>query len=127
MVKGWLNKRLRGQQAEQQAARWLDQQGLRQVAANYHCRQGEIDLIMEDQDMLVFVEVRYRTSTGFGGALASVTAGKRQRITRAARHFLANRPEYSEHACRFDVLAMEPDDTGAVRYEWVSNAFYEEH
>lgn len=125
MIKAWFSKRQRGEQAESQAAAWLGQQGLTLVMSNYHCRQGEIDLVMEDQDTLVFVEVRYRASRAYGGALASVTKSKQQRISRAARHFLARKPAYSEYACRFDVLAMEPDASGAVDYEWVRNAFYE--
>lgn len=127
MANSWFSKRRqRGRQAEDQAARWLKDKGLRQIAGNYHCRQGEIDLIMEDGDMLVFVEVRYRAGNRFGGALASVTTAKRRRICQAARHFLAGRPEYAEHACRFDVMAMQPDADGTIRYDWVSNAFYEE-
>ena len=61
-----------GGEAEKQAAHWLTQQGLEVVARNFRCRQGEIDLIMQDGNTLVFTEVRWRSYRSHGGALASV-------------------------------------------------------
>ena len=127
MVKEWFTrKKQRGQDSEARAAKWLEDQGLTLLTRNYHCRHGEIDLIMQAADTLVFVEVRYRCDTAFGGAAASVTPRKQQRLIAAARHYLASSPGSASQACRFDVLAMEPDQTGTVRYEWITNAFYGE-
>jgi putative endonuclease len=106
-----------GSTKEEQALRYLEQRGLRLVARNYRCRQGEIDLVMRDGDCLAFVEVRYRKSTGFGSPAETVTPSKQRRIICAARHYLQHHPTGSD--CRFDILAI----TGTVRVEWLKNAF----
>ncbi len=110
-----------GAHAETLAADYLQRRGLRLLQRNYRCRLGEIDLILADGAVLVFVEVRLRRNAAFGGAAASVTAAKRQRILRAARHYLSGRPE---PACRFDVVLL--DALAADRIEWIRDAFGEE-
>lgn len=112
--------RARGQAIEQLAAQWLQQQGLRLIASNHHVKGGELDLIMQDADILVFVEVKHRKSSRFGHPLESVTVQKQQRLIRAARLYLSSMRHPS--ACRFDVIAM----TGTppqVEVEWVKAAF----
>jgi len=109
-----------GALAEALAADYLRLRGLRLIERNYRCRLGEIDLIANDGPVLVFVEVRLRHKADFGGAAASITAAKRQRIIRAARHYLAGKPE---PACRFDVVLL--DALAADRIEWIKNAFGE--
>jgi putative endonuclease len=112
--------RQRGQQAEDQALSFLTNAGLRLVARNYRTPGrggGEIDLVMRDGDgTLVFVEVRSRAAAAFGGAAASIGWAKRQRIVRAARHFLMRWP--APPACRFDVIAFEGD-----ALQWLRAAF----
>ncbi len=109
-----------GRHAEDVAATFLQQRGLKLVARNYRCRFGEIDLIARDGDTLVFVEVRMRSGSGYGGAAASITAGKRAKLTRAARHYLAGRSRLPP--CRFDALLVSgADDT----IEWLKSAFEE--
>ena len=106
--------------AEALSADYLQAHGLRLIERNYNCRLGEIDLILADGPTLVFAEVRLRRNRDYGGAAASITAAKRQRILRAARHYLSGRPE---RPCRFDVLlldALDPD-----RIEWIKDAFSE--
>lgn len=112
-----------GDVAETRALAHLQAQGLTLVRRNYrlaggpHARGAEIDLILRDRDgTLVFVEVRMRTDDRHGGALASVGAAKRQRIVRAAQHFLLQLPVLPP--CRFDVVAIDGD-----RVEWVKAAF----
>jgi putative endonuclease len=108
-----------GAQAEQWAAQYLQQQGLKLIAQNYRGRFGEIDLIMQDGMSLVFIEVRLRRNTGFGGAVASIDTRKQQRIIRTAQQYLAtlaNTPP-----CRFDVVLM--DDVQGVQMQWLKNAF----
>lgn len=108
----------RGRPAEDLAAAFLQQQGLELVARNYRCRFGEIDLIARDGEMLVFVEVRMRASDRFGGAAASITAAKRDKLLRTARHYLAGKARAP--ACRFDALLV----SGANHaIEWLKNAF----
>ncbi len=108
----------RGKDAEAHAARFLEAQGLKIVERNYHCRYGEIDLIARDDATLVFVEVRARKSSAFGGAGASITASKRQKLTRTALHYLAGIGRTPQ--CRFDAVLLTGED-GPV--EWIRDAF----
>jgi len=110
-----------GRLAEDLAAAYLQRRGLRLLARNYRCRLGEIDLILADGPVLVFAEVRLRRAPGYGGAAASITAAKRQRILRAARHYLAGK---QERPCRFDAILL--DELAAERIEWIKDAFGEE-
>lgn len=109
-----------GADAEAVAAAFLQQRGLRILRRNFRVRVGEIDLIAEDRDTLVFVEVRSRASAAYGGAAASITARKQARIVRAAQLFLATTG--ADRPCRFDCVLLEgraPD----VRIEWIRDAF----
>lgn len=110
-----------GKRAEALAAAYLQARGLRLLQQNYRCRLGEIDLILSDGPALVFVEVRLRRGGEYGGAAASITAAKRERIRRAAQHYLCGK---TERPCRFDVILLDALD--AARIEWISNAFGEE-
>lgn len=109
-----------GKLAEALAADYLQARGLRLLERNYNCRLGELDLILADGPALVFVEVRLRRNLNYGGAAASITSAKRQRILRAARHYLSGRPE---RPCRFDVILLDALDPG--RIEWIKDAFGE--
>ena len=111
----------RGRDAEDLAATFLQQQGLQVIERNYRCRFGEIDLIARDGKTLVFVEVRMRSNDSFGGAATSITAAKRRKLTRTARHYLAGVAKLPE--CRFDALLV----SGAGHtLEWLKNAFEEQ-
>lgn len=110
-----------GREAEARAQAYLEAQGLRLVAANYHCRFGEIDLIMRHGSVLVFVEVRERRSNNFGGAAASVTRRKQEKIIATAQHFLQHQPEFSRTPARFDVLALTGAGSNAI--DWLQAAF----
>lgn len=108
----------RGAWAEDTARLALTACGLCFVAQNIRCRLGEIDLIFWDGPTLVFVEVRYRRASRFGGALDSVNPAKQARIRRAARWWLQRNYESSLPPCRFDVYAL--DDTSPT---WIKAAF----
>lgn len=112
-----------GDEGEARALAHLTRHGLALVHRNYRvakgpgARGGEVDLILRERDgTLVFVEVRTRAGTGFGGAAASISAGKRRSIVFAAQHFLGRTA--SPPPCRFDVVAI---DDG--RIEWLKAAF----
>jgi putative endonuclease len=112
-----------GDHAEALALQHLLERGLALVCRNYRvargpsARGGEIDLILRERDgTLVFVEVRSRAGTAYGGALASVTAAKQRSLVFAAQHYLARLPHVPP--CRFDVVAVE----GAA-LQWVRGAF----
>jgi len=83
---------------------------------------GELDLIMREGNELVIVEVRQRTHPGFGSAAESITATKRQRLTRAARLYLQRHPREAERPVRFDVVALNGDGEP----EWIRHAFLPE-
>lgn len=115
-------RRARGDAVETLARAYLSAHGLRPVAANAGYRVGELDLVMRDGGTLVFVEVRYRRSTAFGGGAASVDAGKRRRLVRAAEQFLLAHREFAALPCRFDVVAAS-GDPDAPALEWIRDAF----
>ena len=105
----------RGREAEALAAHHLEGGGLRVVERNFRVRGGEIDLICRDGKTLVFVEVRLRSRSDFGGAGASITAIKRRRIVLAAQHYLLGKANCD---CRFDCVLID-----GGRLEWIRNAF----
>lgn len=106
----------RGKAAEDAAATYLSGQGLRLVERNWRCKGGEIDLIMRDGKVLVFVEVRARGSSRFGGAAASITGTKQARLIHAARLYLS--AQGSPPACRFDAVLFD-----GTRLDWIRDAF----
>ena len=112
----------RGLVWEQAAETWLIDKGLALIARNFHCRMGEIDLIMREGPQVVFVEVKYRKQHQFGGALASVTRQKQLKISRAAGIFLTRKPLFASRPCRFDVVAIS-GTTQDMQVNWVRNAF----
>ena len=105
----------RGREAEERAARHLERHGLRVIERNFRVRGGEIDLICRDGKVLVFVEVRLRSRSDFGGAAASITTSKQRRIILAAQHYLAGKADCD---CRFDCVLIEGE-----RLEWLKDAF----
>ena len=109
-----------GKQAEDLAARFLVNNGLSVLTRNFHCRGGEIDLVCRDGKALVFVEVRLRRNTGFGGAGSSITPTKQRRIILAAQHYLAAHAR-ADSDCRFDCVLL--DGLGEKNIEWVRDAF----
>ncbi len=112
------DRQQQGQAAEAQACRHLQQQGLELIERNYRCRQGEIDLIMRDKQSIVFVEVRYRSNTNFGGAAASVDQRKQAKLIGAASHYLQQHHALAQQPARFDVIAITP-----TTLEWIRDAF----
>jgi len=107
----------RGSLNEQVAMDYLISKGLALITSNYRSRFGEIDLIMSDQNTLVFVEVRYRRSNTFGGATMSVTPAKQRKIALTALQFL-QRNKKTAQQCRFDVIAISKKET-----LWIKSAF----
>ncbi|MCL2298281.1 MAG: YraN family protein [Proteobacteria bacterium] len=105
----------RGQEAETLAAAFLERQGLTVVARNVRNRYGEIDIIAREGDTLVFVEVRLRGSATFGGAVASISAQKQQRLWRAAQCYLVALGR--EPPCRFDAILLETLDGDQLHWQ----------
>jgi putative endonuclease len=114
--------RARGAAVEAAAREFLISRGLTAIAANATYRVGELDLVMRERDMLVFVEVRHRSGSRFGGGAQSITAAKRRRLVRAASVFLGANPAFATWPCRFDVVEAE-GDADAPRLTWIRDAF----
>ena len=108
-------KQRQGQAWEQRALAHLQRHGLCLVEANFHCKCGEIDLILRDGDEIVFVEVRQRAGKSCGTAAASITPAKIRRVTRAAQFWLMRFPRMPP--CRIDVVAIDGDSL-----EWLKGA-----
>ncbi len=112
-------KQRQGSLFEQQACEFLQSQGLILIAQNWQQpKVGELDLIMLETgsawletgsawSTLVFIEVRQRQRSGFGGAALSVTASKQRKVIKTAQYFLQQHPEYEDYDCRFDVIAYD--------------------
>jgi putative endonuclease len=120
-TKAKTDKRQRGDFAEDLALAYLQEKGFSLVTRNFNCRLGELDLIMLDDDFLVFVEVRHRKTSHFGGALESITPSKQAKLRRAAEVYLQT-TKTPDCPCRFDILCL----TGNIQqpeYQWITNAF----
>ena len=117
-----MNQNNAGLEAEKLAATFLKNNGLKLVTQNYHCRYGEIDLVMKEAKTLIFVEVRLRSNSQFGSAGASITLQKQQKLIAAAQHYLQTQQASGDDiACRFDAILMNKADLTSI--EWVRNAF----
>jgi putative endonuclease len=112
----------RGNSAETLAENHLIKQGLIAIESNYRCKAGEIDLLMQESDTLVFIEVRYRSNPFFGTAAESITPKKIQRIRKTAEHFLLTHKQYAHLFIRFDVIAISAQ-TGTQELLWIKDAF----
>ncbi|MDB3869534.1 YraN family protein [Candidatus Thioglobus sp.] len=117
-------KRQVGNQAEDIALKHLIQQGLTLIEQNYLTKVGEIDIIMLDksEQVLVFVEVRYRKNMLFGSATDTVTSSKQTKIIRSAQRYLQQHDEFDEYICRFDVVGVE-SDLKYPKINWIKDAF----
>ncbi len=116
MLARLFSKKQVGDDAERAAEQYLVRHGLSLVGRNYRTRFGEIDLIMRDNDALVFIEVRLRKNDDFGGAAASIGTHKQRRIVAAAQQYIAalrNPPP-----CRFDAVLIM-----GTQIEWLKDAF----
>lgn len=110
-----------GIEAERFAEEFLRRHDLALLQRNYRCRFGEIDLIMRDGAAIVFVEVRMRKSLVFGGAAASITPIKQQKLERTARHYLSSLK--TEPPCRFDAVLLSGDD--GLEIDWIKDIICE--
>jgi putative endonuclease len=115
-------KRRLGRRGEKLTRRYLKKQGYRFLAGNYATRQGEIDLIMQDEQTIVFVEVKTRQSEDFAPGEESVNFAKQRHLSAAARHFI-HMNRLHDHPCRFDVVAVAIPDKGKPVIRHWPNAF----
>lgn len=114
---------LSGRRAEDLAAAFLRRAGCEILVRNYRRRLGELDIVARAGGVLVIVEVRTRASSAYGGAAASVTRAKQQRIARAASALLQQRAELARLPVRFDVIVVTDPHGPSPGIEWIQQAF----
>jgi putative endonuclease len=115
--------RILGDYWEKVACNYLQEQGLLLQKKNFNCKVGEIDLIMTDNDILAFIEVKYRKNSDWVSAAESVTKYKQRKVIRAAQLFLLQNNRYDNWNCRFDVVSIQGEKHNPV-IDWIENAFY---
>lgn len=120
---GISSSRTVGNTAEQIALDYLLSQNLCLLDRNFHCRLGEIDLIMLDNDCLVFIEVRYRKANSFGSAAASVDRRKQRKLIKAASYYLGRHRRLGDRTIRFDVVALDGPTESQSKLQWLQDAF----
>jgi putative endonuclease len=108
----------KGQRAETRAITHLRKQGLKLIGRNFRCRYGEIDIIMQQSDELVFIEVKMRSSSHFGEPFEYVHSRKQAKIIKTAKIFLQQHKKHQHQPCRFDVIGITP-----ALIHWIPNAF----
>jgi len=112
-----------GQLGEELALAHLLANGLKPLIRNYRCKMGELDLVMMEREVLVFVEVRCRANNDYGGAAASVDWKKQHRLVLAAEHLRMQRAELRRYPARFDVVAITTGSQPKAKVDWIKNAF----
>lgn len=123
-----------GEWAEQYSLSYLIQQGFHCVTQHYQCRYGEIDLIVQRDLELVFVEVKARAKTQYAHAIDVISMAKQRKMMRTALIFLDQHPQYQQHYARFDVICLDqlpnirqkpiaPFLVQDYQLQWIENAF----
>lgn len=111
-----------GSEAERFARTFLEQQGLTFIMKNYRCRTGEIDLVMQDDDELVFVEVKYRSKSQHGSAVEFFHASKKRKFESAVMHYMQEKgfnPSIVPH--RIDVVGIEGKGQQQQNITWLKS------
>jgi putative endonuclease len=114
--------RIWGDYWENIAFKYLKKNKLKKVQKNFNCKVGEIDLIMQDNQTLVFIEVKYRKNEDWGSATGSVTKSKQKKIIKTAQLFLLQNKKYKDWNCRFDVVSIQGEKDRAET-SWIKDAF----
>ncbi|QEY23736.1 YraN family protein [Neisseria animalis] len=105
-----------GEAGENAALSFLESQGCKLLARNWHCTYGEIDLIVKTGGMILFVEVKYRKNSGFGGAAYSISPSKLLKLQRSVEYYLQQHG-LSNAPCRLDAVLIQGNSTPV----WVQN------
>jgi len=114
----WKNNTEKGQYYERQAESFLKKHGLKPISRNYWCKLGEIDLIMQDQQTLVFIEVKYRSSQQYGGALYALTSTKKSKLKKAIQYYIQDH-QLQNNPLRVDFIAINGQNP--YQFNWIKN------
>lgn len=117
-----MGDKLLGKKGEAVAARYYLNQGYTLLEHNYQCRLGELDLILQKQELLVFAEVKTRRPGGLGTPAEAVNTAKQRRVVQAAKYYIS-RTQTEETAVRFDVVEVQPLPNGGWSVHCIPNAF----
>lgn len=115
-------RKLLGQEGESAAEQYLRRKGYRIVARNLRSSVGELDLVAEDGQALVFVEVKARRTDTFGGAIHAVHQRKQEKLIQLAAQYLACH-HITDRPCRFDVVLLHSAGAVVPQIEHIQNAF----
>ena len=115
-------RQLLGQNGEADASSYLKKKGYKIITTNYRCKYGEIDIIAKNGGVLVFIEVKTRTSQMFGSPAAAVDLRKQIQISKAAHHYLSDLGN-EEVDARFDVISVFAQKNMKNEIEHITNAF----
>lgn len=115
-------RKLFGQEGESAAEQYLRKKGYRILARNLRSSVGELDLVAEDGQVLVFVEVKARRTDAFGGAIHAVHQRKQEKLIQLAAQYIA-RHHLKDRSCRFDVVLLQGSNAEASQIEHIENAF----
>ena len=119
--------REQGEYTESLACQYLEAKGFKLLERNFNCRFGEIDLIMQDNNNLVFVEVRYRNNNNFGSGAESITANKQSKLIKTASAYLQRHAKLNKYPARFDVVSITgpivTNNISNIDFDWIENAF----
>ena len=110
-----------GRQAEELAKTYLMDMGLEFIDSNFHSRYGEIDLIMKEDDILVFVEIKFRGEKSYGNIVESINRAKQRKIVQTSRIYLQKNKIADRMLCRFDVVFISGRESGGIN--WIKDAF----
>lgn len=119
--------REQGDFTESLACQFLENKGFKFIERNFNCRFGEIDLIMQDKDSLVFVEVRYRRNNNYGSGAETITTNKQSKLIKTASAYLQRHAKLNQYPARFDVISItgpiETTNIENIKFDWIENAF----
>lgn len=116
------NNKLLGAYGEDIACEYLIQNGYRVLERNFACRAGEVDIIAMQKDIVVFAEVKTRSSDKFGLPSEAVSAAKQKKIVKTALYYMQSK-RLLEHMCRFDVIEISAGDDNKYRINLIQDAF----
>jgi len=116
------NTKALGSTGEDRAVNFLRQKGFSIIRTNYRTPDGEIDIIAQDGDTLVFVEVKSRRSLSYGAPEAAVDMMKQKKLRKIALQFISHYQLF-DRDCRFDIVALHYEEK-AIQIKYIPNAFY---
>lgn len=115
-MKNFLNKRTQGEYFEKLALNFLEKNNFTLLYKNFYCKYGEIDIVVQKENLIVFVEVKQRSSLNFGSGLEAINFQKQRKIFLSAQYFLCKN-HLENFNFRFDAITFDKNN----QCEWIKN------